>query len=128
MNLEQLAVLGIVVFAFMALTTAYNAARTIKRMSKRSDLGRFRRLVGSPDSAESVAMSVVGEVAKKHPEEVQTARELEVLTSVLEKALEEAETYYLNRVESRYRVLFSRAVDRIIFERNLDKPKEREEE
>ncbi len=115
MNLEQLAILGIIVFAFMAMSTSFNAIRSIKRVnSNRRNLRRVRRLVGSAASARSIADSVIKEVAVKNSLEVQRARDQGRLTPELEEALALAQTYFLGRVESRHRVLFSKAVDEII--------------
>ena len=118
MNLEQLALLGIGIFGFMALVTSFNAVRTMKRSAKQGGGGRLRRLIASPDVANSVAKSVVSEVRDKLEEEVEASRKSGTATPELEKALEEAKSYYLSRVESRYRTLFSKAVSSIIFARD----------
>ncbi|MCP4675568.1 MAG: hypothetical protein GY854_08700 [Deltaproteobacteria bacterium] len=117
MNLEQLAILGIVIFGFMAATTAFNTVRSIKRSSPRSGLHRVRRLVGSKEMARSMAESLVREIARNHPDEVKMSQELEILAPELEEPLNQAEAYYLSRVESRHRVLFSRIVEDIILGR-----------
>ncbi|MCP4605787.1 MAG: hypothetical protein GY847_35580 [Proteobacteria bacterium] len=118
MNLELLAILGIAVFGFMAIATSFNAVRSIKRMTRRTDFHRIRRLVRSPDLARSTAQSVVREVASENSLEVQKAAEQGRLTPELEQALAEAETYFLSRVESKHRALFTQAVDEIILKAN----------
>lgn len=117
MNLEQLAILGIVIFAFMALTTTFNAVRSFKQMAKRPDSHRVRRLVGGTESAMVVARSVVNEVVEKNEEAVIKSRELGMPNEELEGILEEAKKYFLGRVETRHRLLFNQAVDEIILER-----------
>ena len=114
MNLEQLAIFGIVVFAVMALAALVNTVRSFRRSKKTTKVFRVRRLIGGKDSARAVANSVVCEIAQLHPQEVEKSKELGVLTAPLEEALGEARTYYLGRVESRHRALFTQAVDRFI--------------
>ena len=114
MNLEQLAIFGIVVFAVMALGAFVNTVRSFRRSKKTTKVFRVRRLIGGKDSARAVANSVVCEIAQLHPQEVDKSKELGVLTAPLEEALAEAHTYYLGRVESRHRALFTQAVDRFI--------------
>jgi biopolymer transport protein ExbB/TolQ len=115
LSLEQLAIFAIIVFAIMAFAALINTIRSFKRSKKQAKLFRVRRLIGAKDSARAVAHSVVCEIAQLHPEEVEKSRELDVLTSPLEEALQEARAYYLGRVESRHRALFTQAVDRFIF-------------
>lgn len=115
MNLEQLAIIGIAVFSFMALTTAIGAIRSAKRMGSRSEIRRVRRLVGGTESARAVALSIVDEIAKNHRESVTTLKKTGRLDRELENAIAEARVYFLSRVESRHRTLFSKAVDDIIY-------------
>ena len=110
MNLEQLALLGIALFAFMALASSFNAIRSFKRMSP-GKLQRVRRLIGGDASALTMARSVVTEVKEKHPQAALESKELGMLAHELEEPLEEARTYFLGRVENRHRALFNRAVD-----------------
>jgi len=50
MNLEQIAIMGIAVFGFMALAASLNLFRSIKRMTgPRADF-RVRRLIGGEES------------------------------------------------------------------------------
>lgn len=115
MTLEQLALLGIAVFAFMAVTTFFNTVRTIKRMTQGTTRQRARRLIGAPTPAKAVAVAVVEEISGRHPEEVELSRERGQLTETLEKALNEGRAYFLSRVESRHRIMFSEAIDEIVF-------------
>ncbi len=116
MNLEQLALLGIGVFGFMALAVFINAWRTVKRTGQQLRPQRMRRLLGGEELARSVARSVVGEVASNHPDAVRQSRRKGQLTPDLEQALDKARDYYTKRVESRYRVLFTMVVNEIVFD------------
>jgi hypothetical protein len=115
LSLEQLAIFAIIVFAIMASGAFFNMVRSFRRSKKQMKVFRVRRLIGGKDSARAVADSVVCEIAQLHPQEVEKSKELGVLAAPLEEALEEARTYYLGRVESRHRALFTQAVDRFIF-------------
>ncbi len=118
LSAEQMTMLGLLaigVFGFMALVAMYQTARTIKRATKRS-AARYRRLVSSPEIAKTMAVSLVEEVARNHPDEVEKSKQKNQPTLALEKALEEARDHFLTRVEQRYRSLFSTTVDEIIFQ------------
>ena len=114
MNLEQLALFAIVVFAIMAAGAFFNTVRSFRRSKKQMKVFRVRRLIGGKDSAQAVANSVVCEIAQLLSREVEKTKELGVLTVPLEEALEDGRAYYLGRVESRHRALFNQAVDRFI--------------
>lgn len=116
MNLEQLAVIGILVFSFMALTTAFSAIRSAKRRGNINELRRVRRLVGSAESAQAIAKSIVQEIAGNHEEAVAHLRKTGELNDALEKAIGDARSYFLSRVESRYRTIFSKTVDDLIYQ------------
>ena len=117
MSLEQLALFAIVVFAVMALAAFVNTVRSFKRSKKQTKPFRVRRLIGGKDSARAVANSVVCEIAQLHIEEVERAKETGAIPQSLQEALEEARVYYLGRVESRHRALFTEAVDRYVLGR-----------
>jgi hypothetical protein len=116
LTVEHLAILGIAIFGFMAVMNLYTALRTLKR-SKIRPLGRMRRLIGGPDAARAVAMSVVREIADRYPEELSKSQEVCELTPPLEEALQKGREYYLSRVEPIHRGLFTDAIDHIVFER-----------
>jgi hypothetical protein len=65
-NLEQMAILGVVVFGFIALFHAFNTIRSLKKLSKRDPASRLRRPVCSEDSARAMARGLVRELADKH--------------------------------------------------------------
>ena len=60
---------------------------------------------------------MVCEIAQLHDDEVEKSKQSGAISPPLEEALEEARVYYLSRVESRHRELFSEAVDRYILGR-----------
>jgi hypothetical protein len=105
----------------MAVMNLYTALRTLKR-SRTRPLGRMRRLIGGPDAARAVAMSVVREIADRYPEELSKSRERGELIPPLEEALQKGREYYLSRVEPIHRELFSDAIDCIVFERKSETP------
>ena len=113
MDIEQLAILGIIVFSFMAAVHLFNTIRTYKR-TKRWQPVRVRRLIGGQESARSVARSIVSEIADKLKEEVLVSREKGTLTEGLEEALAEGRAYFVGRVEPIHKTLFSEAVNEII--------------
>ena len=113
MNLEQLALMGIVVFAIMALATSFNALRALKRAS--GGVGRRpRRLISNAESARATARGVVREVTARHEELVARSRDAGRVVPELEAALAEARDYFVERVEGRHRVLFNEAVDDVV--------------
>jgi hypothetical protein len=112
-DVEQLAILGIVVFSFMAVVNMFSAIRTYKR-TKRWQPTRVRRLIGGRESARSVALSVVSEVAHRFEKDVLASRESGQLTERLEEAIAEARAYFLGRVETIHKPLFTEAVEEII--------------
>jgi hypothetical protein len=121
MDLEQLALLGIVIFAFMALASSVNMIRAMKRSSRRKEVFRVRRKIAGPDSAKAVALSVINEIVQKHPDEVEKSKNQGKIRPELEQELETAREYYLGRVESRHRALFNLVVDKIILGRGNEK-------
>lgn len=121
MTLDQLALFAIAVFAFMALAVFFNTWRSVRKLSKRTTPQRVRRLIGGDEAARAAAVSVVKEIAEKHPEEVEEARRKGHLTPVLGDRLDEARNYYLGRVESRHKPLFHDVVDEIILQKKKKK-------
>ena len=117
MNLEQLAMIGIAVFSFMALTTAFGAIRSARRLGASNQLQRVRRLVGSAESAQAIAESIAREIVENNGQAVETLRQTGRLDPVLEKAIAEARAYFLGRVEPRLRTIFSKTVDDIIYQK-----------
>ena len=113
MNVEQLALLGIAIFSFMAIVSLYNALRSYKHSFKHKPM-RVRRLIGGKESARSVARRVVSATAEKLARDVEKSRDNGQLTEPLEDALNEARAYFLGRVEPIHRTLFTEAVDEII--------------
>ena len=120
MNLEQLALLAVIMFAFFALMQAFHSVRTIKRAARKPLMERIRRPIGTADSARAVARSVIDEVARKHPELVAEAARDGALPEALEDALQEARAYFMTRVEARLKAVFNEIVDERIFARTTD--------
>ncbi len=110
MTVEHLAVLGIVIFGFMAVMNLFSALRTFKR-SRRNNVTRVRRLIGGPDAAMALARSVAKNIFDKYTDGQSPSREM---TEELERALEEGRQYYTSRVESIHRELFTKAIDELI--------------
>lgn len=118
MEVEHLAMLGIAIFSFMAITALYGAIRSYRRerTAQRKPL-RVRRLIGGKESARAVARSIVTETATKLEKELAASRQAGHLTEPLEEALNEARAYYLSRVEPIHRELFTQTVEEIVFEK-----------
>lgn len=113
MTIEHLAFLGIAVFAFMAVINLFTALRTLKR-SRPSKATRIRRLISSPDAAMALAQSVVQDIANKHTDDVIELKAKGRFNESLQTSLEKGRQYYLSRVDSINRDLFSRAVDELL--------------
>ncbi len=123
MEIEHLAMLGIAIFSFMAITTSYAALRSYKKeRAFRQKPMRVRRLIGGKESARAVARSIVEETASKHGEEVEASRQAGRPTEALEEALNEARAYYLSRVEPIHKELFTQTVDEIVFKKKNGTP------
>jgi hypothetical protein len=126
--MEQIAILGVVVFGFIALFHAFNTVRSLRRAAKHRPANRPRRPVYSKDSARAMAQGLVREVAAKKERLVEQARESGVVPAELEAALEESRAYFRERVEPRLRPVFNAAVDEVILGRepagsSADEPK-----
>ena len=120
MSLEQLAILGIIIFGFIVIVHAFNTARSIKKLNRRGSMGRNRRLVGGDAAARATAAGLVREVAGKHEALAAQAQETGQVPPELEAALHEARVYYLDRVEKRHKPLFNQAVDEILLGKEAD--------
>lgn len=118
MSLEQLALLGIGIFAFIALVQAFNTARSIKRSSGKTVSGRYRRPVGSDQSARSMARSLVRECCERNEEQAREASESGRIPEQLEADLDEARRHFRERVEHRHRPIFNEAVDEIVLHKD----------
>jgi hypothetical protein len=123
LTVEHLAVLGIVIFGFMAVMNLFTAVRSFKRFRRvRGAAIRVRRLIGGPDAAMAVARSVVKGISEKLPGDVANCRETGTFSNELEKSLDVGRRYYLSRVEPIHRELFTKAVDEIIRCQSGDTP------
>ena len=111
MNMEQIAILGVVVFAFIALFHSFNTIRSLKKLSKRRDGHRPRRPISSPASARSMAEGLIREVAAKHEDLCEQARQRGALGRELREALEEPRQYFRERVDVRCRPIFNQVID-----------------
>ena len=122
MSIEQLAMLGIGVFGFIAIVRAYSMLLGMKRAhhraEKRKTEGRYRRPVGVDSAAASIAEGLIVEVIKKHEILAAEARDTGQIPKDLEPYLEEAQMYYRARVESRLRPLFHEAVNKVVLDQN----------
>ena len=120
MNLEKIALIGIAVFAFMALAAIFTTMSTIKRIAGRPTARTRHRLVRGPESARMVALSLVGEVARRKSEEAELSRQQGKLTEDLQNALEQAENYFLERVDARHIDFFYKAIDELILKKQRE--------
>ena len=115
LGVEQVALVGIVLFAAIAALHGFNTVRGIRRNASRTaGEGRMRRLVSSDPVAREVARGVVREVAAAHPEAAARSREAGRVDPELDKPLEKAQAYFRERVEPRLRPLFHLAVDEVV--------------
>ena len=118
MNIEQLAILGIVVFGFIALMQAFSTVRSIKRGNRkttdRASASRYRRPVGSGVAARSIADGLVREIMEKHEALAREALDTGVIPKSLEEILADTHSYFRERVESRHRGLFHTAVNELL--------------
>ncbi|MFO8070762.1 MAG: hypothetical protein R6V85_02700 [Polyangia bacterium] len=117
MNLESIAILGVVIFAIIALAHGINTARSIRKLTRDRSAGRPRRLIAGEAAARQLAVAIVREVAAEHENAAARARAGDGLPAELEEALEKARDYYCDRVERRHRALFHRAVDSVLLDR-----------
>ena len=118
MTLEKLALMGIVIFAFMALVKMLSSVREAKKSTARRMISkRPRRQVGSEASARQIADGLVGEVAGRWESEARQAAETGVIPAKLESDLDKAMAHYKERVVPRFRGLFYESINQIILKR-----------
>ena len=113
MSVEQLALLAIALFAFMALVNMWSSVRAIKR-SMRFKPERIRRFIGGAESARACAESILRDLAEKFPEETDASARAGQITEALSPEMDKARTYYLSRVEAIHKPLFNETVDKVI--------------
>ncbi len=118
MNIEQLAILGIVIFGFIALMQAFSTVRSIKKVNRKAtdrlSSTRYRRPVGSGVSARLIADGLVREIMEKHKALAEEAADTGIIPESLDEILRETHAYYRERVESRHRALFHTAVNELV--------------
>ena len=118
MNIEQLAILGIVIFGFIALMQAFSTVRSIKKVNKKTtdrlSTTRYRRPVGSGVAARLIADGLVREIMEKHEALAKEALDTGIIPESLDEILAETHAYYRERVESRHRTLFHIAVNELV--------------
>lgn len=114
MNIEQIAILGVVIFGFIAVFHAFNTLRSLKKLTRRSGEHRPRRPICSPASARTVAEGLIREVISKRGELVERDRERGVVGPELTVALEEPRQYFRERVDARCRPIFNQVVDELL--------------
>ncbi len=118
MNIEQLAILGIVVFGFIALMQAFSTVRSIKKTKKKNidrlSTTRYRRPVGSAVAARSVADGLVREIMEKHEALAKEALDTGIIPESLDEILRDTHAYYRERVEPRHKALFHIAVNELL--------------
>ncbi len=118
LGIEQVAILGLILFAAVAALHGWSTVRGIRRIANRpKGDGRTRRLVSSEPVAREIALGVVREVAAAHAEAWARSREAGRVDPELDEPLERAQAYFRERVEPRLRVLFHGAVDEMILDR-----------
>ena len=118
MNIEQLAILGIVVFGFIALMQAFSTVRSIKKSNRKTtdrlSTSRYRRPVGSGVAARSIADGLVREIMEKHEALAKEALDTGIIPDSLDEILQDTHAYYRERVEGRHRALFHTAVNELV--------------
>jgi hypothetical protein len=125
--MEQIAILGVVIFAFIALFHSFNTIRSLKKMSRRRDGHRPRRPISSPASARSMAEGLIREVGEKHEGLFDKAREQGAIGPELLEALEEPRQYFRERVDARCRPIFNQVIDERILGLDPEPEPERQE-
>ena len=118
MNIEQLAILGIVVFGFIALMQAFSTVRSIKKAKRKTAdrvaTSRYRRPVGSSVAARSIADGLVREIMEKHEALAKEALDTGIIPASLDEILQDTHAYYRERVETRHKALFHTAVNELL--------------
>ena len=116
MTIDHLAVLGIVIFGFMAVMNLFTSLRSFKR-HRRATVTRIRRLISGPEAARAVAESIVHDIEKTHQDDISRYRDTGNVSPPLETAFEKGREYYLTRVEAIHTELFSKVVDELILQK-----------
>ncbi len=118
MNIEQLAILGIVVFGFIALMQAFSTVRAIRKTKRKNtdrlSTTRYRRPVGSSVAARSIADGLVREIMEKHKALAKEALDTGIIPASLDEILADTHAYYRERVETRHKALFHTAVNELL--------------
>ena len=117
MSFEKLAIFGILIFGFMALTQAYRTVHEAKKLARRRGRKRPRRQVSAEPVAMEIAVGLVSEAAAKHPSLRDDAEKSGVLPKKLEHELKLSRDHYLERVSPRFKGLFYAAIDEVIFKK-----------
>ena len=118
MSFEKLAIFGILIFGFMALTQAYRTVHEAKKMSRRRGRKRPRRQVSAEPVAMEIAVSLVKETVAKFPSQQADAEKTGMLPKKLEHELKLTREHYLERVSPRFKGLFYAAIDEVVFKKD----------
>jgi hypothetical protein len=120
LGIEQVALIGIVLFAAIAALHGFNTVRGIRRAAgQRVAEGRPRRLVSSEPVAREMARSLTREVAAAHEAAAARSREAGRVDPELSAVLERAQAHFRERVEPRLRAVFHQAVDEVILGKSV---------
>ncbi|MBN2529894.1 MAG: hypothetical protein JXR76_26120 [Deltaproteobacteria bacterium] len=117
MNFEKLAIFGILIFGFMALTQLLRTVHQAKKQARRRGSKRPRRQVSAEPVAMEIATALVEEAAKKHPALWDDATRSGVLPKKLEHDLALAREHFNHRVSPRFKGLYYAAIDKVIFKK-----------
>jgi hypothetical protein len=115
MGFEQVAIVGVIICATIALLGFFNTMRMTRQLGKRAPQRGRRRLLGTPEGARCAAVSIVAEIVRNHGPSVEETRKGGPAGEELIQAIEEAKAYYLGRVEARYKSVFHDVVDELVF-------------
>ncbi|MCU0660979.1 MAG: hypothetical protein MUC50_01480 [Myxococcota bacterium] len=114
MGFEQLAIVGVIVCGTIALLAFFNTLKISRQLGRKGPARRARRLVGTPEGATAAARSIVEELVRNHGPQVEEAKAGGPAGRELTEAIEEARTYYLSRVEARYKPVFHDVLDELV--------------
>ena len=126
MSFEKLALFGVIIFGFMALTQALRTVHEAKRQARRKGRKRPRRQASSEPVALQIAIGLVEEVAAQHTALVAEAHQSGTLPKKLEHDLNLARLHYQERVSPRFKGLFYAAIDDVIFKKNASRNNSRD--
>jgi hypothetical protein len=119
MSSEKLAIFGILIFGFMALTQALRTVHEAKKLSRKRGRKRPRRQVSAEPVAMQIAESLVQEAAQKYPELSDEAVRSGEIPKKLERELRIARDHYLERVSPRFKGLYYTAIDKVILKKTV---------